>query len=205
MATRVLAICLVGLVACADVPDYDDPRQVPVEGDYISCENLLGNGNFDSSPLMWSLSGGDVVQDERQLSSDHPFRADSGYYFAWFGGTQSQTRSASQRFAVPNTPRLKLTGKHFIAAVTTAGVMEDTVKLEIVDDGGRVIAAIAAFSNLDSIPETASFSWKELVTEFTSQPFAGKSVVFRIVSVTDAANNTNFLFDSLQLRPSGCL
>jgi len=206
MSMRMLVVCCAGVVACADVPDYDDPRQVPAEGDdYISCSNLLANGAFDTSPVGWTLNPADLIKDERQLPADHPFHAASGDYFAWLGGAYSKTMVAYQRIAVPNTPKLRLTGKHFVAAVTTTGVMEDTVKLEIVDDAGKQLAAIAAFSNLDSVPETATFGWKDLRTDITSQAFAGKPVVFRITSVNDAANNTNFLFDSLSVVPGGCL
>ena len=205
MSMRLAALCLVA-AGCADVPDYDDPREAPLEEDeYLSCQNLLDNGAFDSSPVTWDLKPSDILIDQRQLSSDHPFSAYSGYYFAWLGGSLSATRVASQRVDVPRTNALKLVGKHFIAAVTTTGHVEDTLKIEIVDDAGKVLATVVSFSNLDSVPSTASFAWKDLRTDIASQAFAGKSVTLRITSVTDSANNTNFLFDSLQLTPGGCL
>jgi len=205
MSLRVLAICLVGAIGCVDVPDYDDPRQVPFEGDgYVSCENLLDNGDFDSSPVGWNFNPSSLLIDERQLGSDHPFRASSGYYFAWLGGANNATRSASQRIEVPHTSSLKLVGKHFVAAETT-GRVEDTLKIDIVDDTGAVLATAASFTNLDSAPDTASFYWKDLRTDVASQTFGGKTVTFRITAVTDFANNTNFLFDTLQLKPAECL
>jgi len=206
--SRLLALCLAGLVACANVPDYDDPRLIPDDdggGDVVTCTNLLVNGAFDTTPVGWTFNPGDIVKDERQLPTDHPFYASSGDYFAWFGGSYNQTKIASQKITVPNTAKLKLTGKYFVAAVTTAGNMEDTVKLEIVDDAGKLLTFVTGFSNLDSVSETATFLWKDLHTEIPSQPFATKAVTFRITSVNDAMNNTNFLFDSLELKPTGCL
>jgi hypothetical protein len=203
---RMLVLCLAGAIGCADVPDYDDPREVPLEDDpSLSCSNLLHNGNFDTTPLTWSLQPADLLIDQRNLSADHPFYAYSGYYFAWFGGSvTTATKVGSQRVDVPRTSKLRLVGKYFVAAVTTAGRVEDTVKLEIVDAAGNVLATAASFTNLDSISETATFSWKDLRVEIASQAFAGKSVAFRITSANDAANNTNLLFDSLQLVPGGC-
>lgn len=205
MSLRVLALCSIGAIGCVDVPDYDDPRQVPFEDDgYVSCDNLLDNGDFDSSPVTWSFSTSELLIDERQLGSDHPFSASSGYYFAWLGGANNATRSASQRIQVPQTGSLDLVGKHFVAAETTSRV-EDTLKIEIVSDTGAVLTTVASLTNLDSAPDTASFSWKDLRTTVASQAFAGTTVTFRITAVTDSAYNTNFLFDTLQLKPADCL
>jgi hypothetical protein len=205
---RMLAVCAVTAVGCADVADYDDPRQVPLEDDeYVSCTNLLRNGDFDYSPVAWQFQPADILTDERQLPSDHPFSASSGYYFAWLGGSNTAiTKTASQFIDVPRVSTLKLSGKFFVAAVTTAGRVEDTVKLEILDvTGGRVLATVASFTNLNSIPDGVSFSWTDLRADLPSQLFSGTRVIFRITSVNDAANNTNFLFDSLELKPPGCL
>ncbi len=203
MSLRVLY--LVGAIGCVDVPDYDDPRHVPLEGDgSVSCANLLANGNFDSTPVGWTFSTSELLIDERQLGTDHPFSASSGYYFAWLGGANNATRTASQRIQVPTTGSLKLVGKHFVAA-EIRGRIEDSVKIEIASDTGAVLANIAYFTNLDSVSESASFYWEDLRTEFASQTFAGKAVTFRITAVTDSAYNTNFLFDSLELKPADCL
>jgi hypothetical protein len=196
----------VGAAGCADVPDYDDPRDVPLENEgYVSCDNLLANGNFDSTPVGWNLSTTELLIDERQLSAGHPFSASSGYYFAWLGGANSATRSASQRIQVPHTSALTLVGEHFVAAETTSGRIEDTLRIEIVSDTGAILATVASLSNLDSIADGASFYWKDLRSQIASSSFAGKSVTFRITAVTDGAYNTNFLFDTLELKPADCL
>ena len=201
MSIRVLVICLAA-VGCADVPDYDDPRQVPTEeDDYVSCENLLDNGSFDTTPLAWQLSSSDIVIDDRKLPADHPFSASSGYYFAWFGGVLGATRSASQLVTVPARNMLKLSGKYFVAAETRTRV-EDTVKIEIVD--GMNVIGVVSFTNLDSGSDSAPFTWINLQKDIASQAFAGKTVGVKITSVNDSANNTNFLFDSLELKPAGC-
>jgi hypothetical protein len=195
-------------VGCADVPDYDDPRSVPLEeDDYVSCEDLLENGDFDYSPLTWDLRPSDILIDERELPTDHPFSASSGNYFAWFGGSNGAiTKIASQQVDVPRVNTLKLSGRYFVAAVTTAGRVEDTVKVELIDvSNNAVLATPASFTNLNSVAESAPFAWADLRVEIPSQAFAGKTVIFRITSVNDAANNTNFLFDSLDLKPPGCL
>jgi hypothetical protein len=202
MSIRLLVVCLAAVVGCADVPDYDDPRQIPLEeDDYVSCENLLENGSFDTTPLGWQLSPTDIIIDERKLPAGHPFSASSGYYFAWLGGVLGASRSASQLVAVPARNMLRLTGKYFVAAESKIRV-EDTVKIEIVD--GMNVVAVVSFTNLDSVSDTAPFSWVNLQKDISSQTFAGKTVGFVITSLNDSANNTNFLFDSLELKPAGC-
>ena len=206
MSLRVFAVCLVGAVGCVDVPDYDDPREVPLENEgYVSCANLLANGNFDATPVGWSFSTTETLIDERQLGTDHPFSASSGYYFAWLGGANNATRTASQRIQVPQTTTLELVGEHFVAAETTSGRVEDTLKIEILSDTGAVLTTVASFSNLDSAADDAPFYWKDLRKSIASPSLAGKTVTFRITAITDSAYNTNFLFDSLELKPADCL
>ena len=198
-----LVLCLLAISGCAVVPDFDDPRQAPLDEDTsVSCNNMLTNGTFDGALIVWTIHPGEVLIDERTLPSGHPYHAWSGDYFVWLGGRMSAMQSVSQPIAVPRTNTLRLDGWYALEAERVTGV-EDTFKIEIVDEANTVLATAKTFTNVDAAQSTGLL-WNPLHIEFPSSAFADRTVTFRIASSTDAINNTNFLFDSLELTPGSC-
>jgi hypothetical protein len=202
ISIRILfAVCAVA--GCTDLPDYDDPRGHAAET-VDPCDELLVNGDFDDGPVGWQANPGDVIYDDAEISPT--IYAHSGSHFVWLGGSYSVTRSLSQELQIPaNTTRLTLEAKYIVAAEAENGPVEDTFKLELLDNSGRLVSTPLMLTNTTwTLTADDPFQWSDLDVTINTDTTAGQRAVLRMVSVNDSQNNTNFLFDSLRLRSSAC-
>jgi hypothetical protein len=211
LQVSLLSACTaIALVSCSDLPNVDDPRdllseQDPSEQDPPSCDDLLENGDFDKGRVSWDTNADNIIYDDTDLPPDITIEAHSGSYFAWLGGALSVTRKLSQRVdALPRASALKLKGKYFVASESLSSV-EDTLTMDVVEAAtGRVLATPLSLSNVNPTQSGSTvFSWHDLSLDISSD-HSTQGFLLRITSVTDAANNTNFLFDTLTLKPSSC-
>jgi hypothetical protein len=189
-----MLVLLALLPACTDLPDHDDPREVPGE---LSCTDLLANGNFDSGASPWTGDTSTLI-DDRHVPNMVPIVADSGNYFAWLGGVVSMKRTLSQPITIPDgVTMLRLDAKLNVAS-EMAGADGDTLKIGL--DG----TAARTLTNLDVTDRTATVViWKPFTVMIPTT--GAQHAMFQLISSNDASNNTNFFFDSLTLVPSTCM
>ena len=199
---RITSILAIALAGCAELAEQDDPRLVESGGDGPhDCGPLLANGSFDGGTTPWLANPADVIADDRDLPTE--LSAHSGNFFAWLGGAPSTTRSIAQTVTVPaSVTMLRLEGKIFVGAESSSGVAKDTLHVQLLDGAGAVLVTPKSFSNID---ETLAGSERIVWTDFRvvfAKPERFASL--RLLSMNDAANNTNFFFDSLSLEPANC-
>ncbi len=207
LRASLLSVCAaIALVSCTDLPDVDDPRDFALEDLPVSCADLLDDGNFDRGGAAWEVNASDIITDDTELPPETVIQAHSGSHFAWLGGVPSATRKLSQRVdTVPGARALKLKGKYFVATESVTRV-EDTLVIEIVDAAtSRILATPMSLSNVNPTHpgNSSAFSWVDLSLEI-SVDNSTPAFVLRFTSVNDAVNNTNFMFDSMTLKPSSC-
>ncbi|HEY5920312.1 MAG TPA: hypothetical protein VIV11_01520 [Kofleriaceae bacterium] len=196
---RIVTVLVIGFAGCTDLPDHDDPREVPDEE--LSCDNLLANGDLDSGTGSWVAKPTDVIVDDRSLPVE--LSAHSGNYFAWLGGAPSATRSLQQKITVPESvAMLSLRGKVFVGTESTAGYAEDTLLVQLLGNVETVLLTPKTLSNVDETrPGSSSVIWTDFQVAIAKP--AGVAWL-RLISMNDATNNTNFFFDTLTLKPAGC-
>jgi hypothetical protein len=201
MKTPILIAGALALVACTDLPDYDDPREF--DPPTVPCNDLLANGNFDLGAASWTGDAASVIQDDRNVPN-MVIVAETPHDFAWLGGVDSATRTIAQNFDVPDqVTMLELDGYLFVAAVTETGPVEDTLNIQLLDAAtGSVIQTPLMLTNLDANRGATNVVWKSF--QVAMAPGNARRVTLQLQSMNDAANNTNFLFDTLRVRPAGC-
>lgn len=75
--------------------------------------------------------------------------------------------------------------------------------IEVIDPRtGGVLSTVQRWSNLDT-NNREDASWRDFRATI-SEDYSGQTIVLRWTSVTDQTLNTNFLFDTLTLKPSSC-
>lgn len=201
---RLSGVAVLTLASCTDLPDFDDPRESEESATaQPRCKDLLTNGDFDDGPNSWGPGSSEVIKDEYDYSQSDIY-AHSGDHFAWLGGTLGATRTIEQVIDVPyRASGLRLKGKAIVGSEAETGPVEDTLKLEVLDrTSGAVLETPLSWSNQDPT-EGTSWSWRDFRTDIVGD-YAGQSIRLRLRSVTNQTNNTNFVFDSLSLKPISC-
>lgn len=195
---------VVALINCSDIPDFDDPRAFEASDGESSCSNLLVNGDFDDGPEAWTSTPDETIQNENNFPHIDLLYAHSGSYFIWLGGEYGITRTIEQTIFVPGYGSgLTLEGKTFVSSDAAGNPVEDTLKVEVVDAiTGSVLSTPLSWSNQNTIGGD-NWSWQDFSAN-VSGDFAWQEVVLRWTSVSTQTDNTNFLFDSLTLKPSSC-
>ncbi|MBA2542274.1 MAG: hypothetical protein H0V17_21715 [Deltaproteobacteria bacterium] len=200
---RLTTVCTIA--GCTDLPDFDDPRAHEAEEAVDSCDDLLVNGDFDDGATVgWSANADNIIFDADTVEQIYAY---SGRYFAWLGGELSVTRNLTQELSVPaGATSLRLEGKYSVAAESETGPVEDTFKIELYNSGGMLVSTPLTLSNTTWTIGGGDdfFRWSDLVVNINTEAVAGQRAKLRLVSVNDSLNNTNFLFDSLSLRSTGC-
>jgi len=192
-----LSLSLGGLVGCSDLPDYDDPRDF-VESEEESCDNLLDNGDFDRGDASWGTT--DAIKSESSYR-DRGLYAESGSFFVWLGGDYSVTQTMEQTVDVPRYAKaLRLDGEHIVGTEADAGSIEDTLRIEVVGFNGSA-ETVLSLSNQNPTPGEG-WTWRNFSRQIGD--FSGGSMTLRFTAMTNATLNTNFLFDTLSLKPASC-
>lgn len=193
-----LVVLLAGLVGCSDLPDFDDPRDF-AESEEESCDSLLDNGDFDRGDTSWGTT--DAIKNESSFR-DRELYAGSGSFFVWLGGDYSVTHTIEQTIDVPRyASALRLDGEHIVGSEADAGGIEDTLRIEVVGSNG-IAETVLSLSNQNPT-SGEGWSWRSFSRQISAD-FSGGRMTLRFTAVTNASLNTNFLFDTLSLKPTSC-
>jgi hypothetical protein len=157
-----------------------------------TAQQLLGNPGFEngsSSPAPWTVSAG--VIDNSTGEAAH-----SGSWKAWLDGYgTTHTDSIVQTVTIPSTvTTATLTfWLHIDTAETTTTTAYDTLKVQIRNSSGTVLATLATYSNLN---KATGYSQKS----FNLIAYAGQTIQVYLVGTEDASLQTSFVVDDFALN-----
>jgi len=148
------------------------------------------NPGFESGATFapWSASAGVVTN-----SKSEP--AHGGTWYAWLCGYGStHTDTLNQQFTLPSS----LTSAslsfylHIDTAETTKSIAYDTLKVQITNASGTVLATLGTYSNLD---KAAGYTLKK----FDISAFKGQTIKISLVATEDSSLQTSFVVDDFAL------
>ena len=151
---------------------------------------LLGNTGFENGTATapWTLSSGVI----NNSTSEPPH---AGSWDAWMDGYgRTHTDTSSQTVAIPagQTSATLQYYLHIDTAETTPKTTYDTLKVQVTNTSGTVLATLATWSNLNHangyVVHTASMA-----------PYIGQTVVIKFTGTEDVSLQTSFVLDDVTL------
>jgi subtilase family serine protease len=153
---------------------------------------LLGNPGFENgstNTAPWTTTSG--VVDSSTGEAAH-----SGTWKAWMDGYGSaHTDSIVQTVAIPagKTSATLTFWLHVDTAETTTTTAFDTLKVQIRNSSGTVLATLATYSNLD---KNTGYAQKS----FNLNAYIGQTIQVYLVGVEDTSAQTSFVVDDFALN-----
>ena len=158
-----------------------------------STTQMLGNPDFEngsSNPSPWVVTSG-VINNASNFEAPH-----SGLWKAWLNGYGSaHTDTLYQEVSIPlSATAATLTyWRHIDTAETTTTVAYDTLRLQIRNQSGTVLATMATYSNLDA---AAGYSQVSL----DMMAYKGQTIQIYFIGVEDTSLKTSFVLDDFALN-----
>jgi len=158
-----------------------------------SAQQLLGNAGFEngsSNPAPWTVSAG-VIENN---SASEP--AHSGSWEAWLNGYGSvHTDTLLQSVTIPSnaTGATLSFWLHIDTAETSATKAYDTLKVQVRNSSGTVLATLATYSNLNG---AAGYAQKS----FNLTAYKGQTIQIYLIGVEDSSLKTSFVVDDFALN-----
>jgi hypothetical protein len=155
-------------------------------------QQLLGNPGFEngsSTPAPWTVSTG-VISNS---TSEPPH---SGTWDAWLDGYGTATTDTLlQQVAIPSTATAANLSfwLHIDTAETTTTTAYDTLKVQVRNSSGTVLATLATYSNLNA---AAGYSQKS----FDLTSYKGQTIQVYLIGVEDSQKPTSFVVDDFALN-----
>ncbi len=149
---------------------------------------LIVNGGFESGAVSWVGSSG-------VITADPTVTAHTGTYKAWLDGYgTTHTDTLYQQVTIPSTAAsAALTfWLRVISDETTTTAAYDTLKVQVRNSSGTLLATLAAYSNLN---KGASYLQKSV----DLSAYRGQTVRVYFEGKEDASNTTTFLIDDVSL------
>lgn len=151
----------------------------------------LANPGFESGSTGWSASSGVITSASSQA-------ARTGTWKAWLNGYgSSHTDTLAQSVSLPAgcssyTVSFWL---HIDSAETTTSVAYDTLRVQVLNSGGTVLATLATYSNLN---KATGYSQKS----FSLAAYAGQTVNLKFTGTEDSSLQTSFVVDDTAVTVS---
>ncbi|MFZ6759886.1 Ig-like domain-containing protein [Undibacterium sp. Ji50W] len=149
---------------------------------------LIANGGFESGASSWTTSSSVINSDTTEASR-------TGSYKAWLNGYGStHTDTMYQQVTIPSaaTSASLSFWLRVSSDETTTTQAYDTLKLQIQNSSGTVLATLATYSNLN---KGTSYVNKT----FDLSSFKGQTIRVYFVGVEDSTTITSFLIDDVSL------
>ncbi|MEO3779129.1 M4 family metallopeptidase [Micromonospora sp. B11E3] len=153
----------------------------------------LGNPGFESGNTVWTASAGVIGQNG---SGGQPPR--TGTWNAWMDGYgTSHTDTLSQSVSLPAgcasyTFSFWL---HIDSAESTTTTAYDTLRVQVLNSSGTVLATLATYSNLN---KATGYSQKS----FSLAAYAGQTVTLKFTGTEDVSLQTSFVVDDTAVNVS---
>ncbi|HWY23396.1 MAG TPA: hypothetical protein VNX47_00670, partial [Nevskia sp.] len=151
---------------------------------------ILGDTGFENgtSTAPWTLTAGVI----NNSAGEPPH---SGAWDAWLDGYgTTHTDTAAQKVAIPvgKTSATLSYWLHIDTAEAPGSAAYDTLKLQVLNSAGTVVATLATFSNLNAaagyVQHTANLA-----------PYIGQTVTIKFTGSEDYSNQTSFVLDDVTL------
>ncbi|WP_184929162.1 S8 family peptidase [Saccharothrix ecbatanensis] len=151
---------------------------------------LLANPGFESGDTGWASTSG-------VITTDATYPARTGSWKAWLNGYgQSHTDTLSQTATIPATATAATLSFHLrIDSAETGTVVYDSLKVQLLDSTGAVLATLATYSNVN---EGTAYVQRS----FDLKAHAGKTVTIRFTGTEDSNLQTSFVIDDTSLTTS---
>jgi kumamolisin len=155
-------------------------------------QQLLGNPGFENgsgSPAPWTVSAG--VIDNSSFEAPH-----TGVWKAWLNGYGSvHTDTLWQQVSIPATATSASLSywRHIDTAETSTTTAYDTLKLQIRNSSGTVLATLATYSNLNADTGYTQVS-------FDLSAYKGQTIQIYLVGTEDSSLKTSFVVDDFLLN-----
>jgi hypothetical protein len=151
---------------------------------------ILVNPGFESGSTGWSATSGVITN-----SSSEP--AHSGSYKAWLNGYGSaNTDTLAQTVTIPAGCRATFTyWLHVDTAETTTTTAYDTLKLQILNSSGTVLATVGSYSNLN-----AGSGYSQHTLDLSA--YAGQTITLKFTGTEGSQLQTSFVVDDTALNLS---
>jgi hypothetical protein len=155
----------------------------------ITTTQLLGNPGFESGAVTWTTSSGVITNSTSEA-------AHGGSWYAWMDGYGSaHTDSILQQVAIPagKTSATLTFYLHVDTAETTTTTAYDTLKVQIRNSSGTVLATLATYSNLN---KNTGYTQKS----FSLNSYIGQTIQVYLVGTEDTSLQTSFVVDDFALN-----
>lgn len=155
-------------------------------------QQLLGNPGFENgsgSPAPWTVSAG--VIDNSSFEAPH-----SGSWKAWLNGYGSvHTDTLWQQLSVPATATSASLSfwRHIDTTETSTTTAYDTLKVQVRNSSGTVLATLATYSNLNAGAGYTQVS-------FDLSAYKGQTIQIYLVGTEDSSLKTSFVVDDFLLN-----
>jgi hypothetical protein len=161
-------------------------------GSGCTAAQLLGNPGFETGTASpWTASSG-VIAD----SSKEP--PHSGTWDAWLDGYGKTTTDTLAQTVTPpsgcTTYSLSF-WLHIDTAETSTTTAYDTLKVQVLNSSGTVLATLATFSNLNHATGYTQHT-------YSLSAYAGQQITLKFTGAEDAAYQTSFVLDDTALNVS---
>jgi hypothetical protein len=153
----------------------------------------LGNPGFESGNTVWASTSGVIGQ---YGSSGQPTHG--GTWNAWLDGYgTSHTDTLSQAVSLPAgcTSYNFSFWLHIDTSESTTSTAYDTLKVQVLNSSGTVLATLATYSNLN---KAAGYTQRS----FSLASYAGQTVTLKFTGVEDISLQTSFVVDDTAVNVS---
>ncbi len=152
--------------------------------------NLIVNGGFETgSASPWTLTAG-------VLNNSTAEPAHTGAWDAWldgYGTTHTDTAAQTVAITAGKTSATLVFWLHIDTAETTTTTAFDTLKVQVLNTSGTVLATLGTFSNLNHATGYQQHS-------FSLNSFIGQTVVIKFTGTEDVSLQTSFVLDDIALN-----
>jgi hypothetical protein len=151
----------------------------------------LGNPGFESGTAPWTGTTGAIGA----FSGQSPH---SGTRYAWLNGYGSTSTETLAQAVTPPAGCSAYTFSfwlHIDTAETTTTTAYDTLKVQVLNSSGTVLATLATYSNLN---KATGYSQKS----FSLSTYAGQAITLKFTGAEDASLQTSFVIDDTALDVS---
>jgi hypothetical protein len=152
---------------------------------------LIGNPGFENGTTTapWTLTAGVI----NNSTSEPPH---SGSWDAWmdgYGTTHTDTSQQTVTIPAGKTSATLTFWLHIDTAETTTTTAFDTLKVQVLNTSGTVLATLGTFSNLNHATGYQQHS-------FSMNSFIGQTVVIKFTGTEDTSLQTSFVLDDVNLN-----
>jgi len=151
---------------------------------------LLGNTGFETGTTPWTGTTADICTTSCGSETPH-----AGTHFVWLDGYgTTHSENIAQQIAIPagNTSATLQYYLHIDTAETTTTTAYDTLKVQVLNTSGTVLATLSTYSNLNKNTGYA-------VHTNSLAPYIGQTVVIKFLGAEDSSFQTSFVIDDVTL------